>query len=92
MLRDCPDTSPELNKELLKKCWEEKKKKKHSEEAKKQKTAKAMKGTAVEARSDGKHDDGRFIILINDVVQDVALDYYGPDFNAIPNSTLAKVL
>ena len=90
MLRDCDNTSPELKKELLKKRWEEKKKK--SGEFKKQKMAKSIKGpTTMELSKYGK-DDGRFNIIINDVVRDVALGDYGSDFNAIPHSTLSKIL
>ncbi len=71
MLRDCTETSPELNNELLKKRWEEKKKR--TEEAKKQKTVKALKGTTIEDQTSPHTDDGRFNIVIDDVVHDVAL-------------------
>ncbi len=90
MLRDCPDTSTELKKELLKKRWEEKKKK--AEETKKQRTAKSMKQSTTAETSNHSTDDGRFNIIINNVVQDVALGDYGSDFNAMPQSTFTKIL
>ena len=90
MLCDCPDTSPELKKKLLRKRWEEEKKR--TEENKKQKTAKALKGTTSEDQTSPHTDDGRFKIVINDVVYDVALSDYGSDFNEMSNFTFTKVL
>ena len=88
MLRDCPDTSPELKKEILRKRWEDKKKK--SEENKKQRKAKSMKG--LDNMKSSSTDDGRFGIIFNNLVSDVALGDYGSDFNAISQSTFANIL
>lgn len=89
MLRDCPDTSEELKKKLLKQRWEDKQ---NSKETKKQKTsAKSLKGPEEAEAMDIVADDGRFDIVINDKVRDVALGDYGSDFNAMPLSTFERV-
>ncbi len=90
MLRDCPDTSPELKKEILKKRWEDKKNK--AEETKKLRTAKSVKVSDNDKPSTVDMDDGRFSIIINDKVRDVALGDYGSDFNAMLISTFDRVL
>ena len=94
MLRDCENTTPEEKKILFKKRWEQKKKNKKENEPKVQK-AKSVKNNSISdiVMHDPQHrDDGRYNILIEDVVQDVILGDYGSDLNAMPNSTFKKVL
>ena len=87
-LRDCPNSSAELKKELLKKRWEEKRK--SYSDSKKRRTAKSVRSHCTRNREN--MDDGRFAIIFNDLVQDIALGDYGSDFNAMPHSTFKKIL
>lgn len=95
MLRDCTMTSPEEKKDLFRKKWEASKSKR--EENKKVKTAKSVKESSEHYNDQvtlktSDTNDGRFSMLIEDKVLDVALGDYGSDFNAMPQSTLTRAM
>ena len=94
MLRDCQDTTPEEKKRLFKQRWEQKKKNKNEGNNKLQKAKTFRKSCLSEDETDNASngDDGRYKVLIEDVVHDVALGDYGSDLNAMPYTTLEKVM
>ena len=87
MLRNCPNTSPEKKKEILKKRWEEKKKRKAEEKHKKAKSVRSSDNISRTSLA----DNGRFEIIFNDSIRDIALGDYGSDFNALSKSTFSLV-
>ena len=94
MLRDCEDTIPEEKQILFKKRWEQKKKnkKENNGKLKKAKSAKKPHRDKIEMCDAPKNNDGRYNIITEDIVHDVALGDYGSDLNAMPETTFKKVV
>lgn len=81
LLKDCPNTSPERNKELYDKFYKIKDTKK----------LKRVKSNPSSYPHSPNVDDGRFRVALEDTVFEVVLGDPSSDFNAIASATFSEV-